>query len=196
MSSRIATLCLKTQNNRLFQGSPISISRIICLLKAFPNARIIQGVTCLVSIFFPSYHFQTRECSMVWLLSSSRRLVFNQITFSASRLTLPQLGCLFTTGSMESEKSATTNGSSASPSIEDVGTKNNGETAVVTSVTAEMTTAPRADYPWRRAKKVACMLSFSGKDYFGMQRTPGMRTIEEELMAAFRNGHNAISWLF
>ena len=47
--------------------------------------------------------------------------------------------------------------------------------------------APRGDYPWRRAKKVAAMLSFSGKDYFGMQRNPGMRTIEEELMAAFRH---------
>jgi hypothetical protein len=46
---------------------------------------------------------------------------------------------------------------------------------------------PRGDYPWRRAKKVAAMLSFSGKDYFGMQRNPGMRTIEEELMAAFRH---------
>jgi hypothetical protein len=62
--------------------------------------------------------------------------------------------------------------------------------AVVTSAAASVTSsaaeAPRADYPWRRAKKVAAMLSFSGKDYFGMQRNPGMRTIEEELMAAFR----------
>ena len=27
-----------------------------------------------------------------------------------------------------------------------------------------------SDWPWRRAKKVALMLSFSGKDYLGMQR--------------------------
>ena len=55
---------------------------------------------------------------------------------------------------------------------------------------------PRPDYPWRRAKKVAAMLSFSGKDYFGMQRNPGMRTIEEELMAAFRhyNPHSLFLW--
>ena len=25
-------------------------------------------------------------------------------------------------------------------------------------------------YPWKRAKKVAMMISFSGKDYLGMQR--------------------------
>ncbi len=51
---------------------------------------------------------------------------------------------------------------------------------------------PRGDYTWRRAKKVAAMLSFSGKDYFGMQRNPGMRTIEEELMAAFRHSIQSV----
>ncbi len=56
--------------------------------------------------------------------------------------------------------------------------------------------APRGDYPWRRAKKVAAMLSFSGKDYFGMQRNPGMRTIEEELMAAFRHSILSVVDLF
>jgi hypothetical protein len=49
----------------------------------------------------------------------------------------------------------------------------------------------RPDYPWRRAKKVAAMLSF-----FGMQRNPGMRTIEEELMAAFRHNPRVLSLLF
>ena len=28
----------------------------------------------------------------------------------------------------------------------------------------------RAEWPWKRAKKVAVMLSFAGKSYFGMQR--------------------------
>ena len=26
------------------------------------------------------------------------------------------------------------------------------------------------DWPWKRARKVAMMISFSGKDYLGMQR--------------------------
>eukprot|EP00090_Calanus_glacialis_P017815 TRINITY_DN27658_c0_g1_i1.p1 TRINITY_DN27658_c0_g1~~TRINITY_DN27658_c0_g1_i1.p1 ORF type:complete len:361 (-),score=106.32 TRINITY_DN27658_c0_g1_i1:103-1185(-) len=41
-------------------------------------------------------------------------------------------------------------------------------------------------YPWKRAKKVACIVSFSGKNYHGMQRNPGddINTIEDELMAA------------
>ena len=44
----------------------------------------------------------------------------------------------------------------------------------------------RPEYPWKRAKKVAAMLSFSGKNYYGMQRNPGdlINTIEDELMAA------------
>lgn len=44
----------------------------------------------------------------------------------------------------------------------------------------------RPDYPWKRAKKVAAMLSFSGKTYFGMQRNPGdeINTIEDELLGA------------
>jgi len=41
-------------------------------------------------------------------------------------------------------------------------------------------------YPWKRAKKVAAMLSFLGKNYHGMQRNPGdtINTIEDELLAA------------
>jgi len=41
-------------------------------------------------------------------------------------------------------------------------------------------------YTWKRAKKCAVMLSFSGKNYFGMQRNPGddINTIEDELMSA------------
>lgn len=42
----------------------------------------------------------------------------------------------------------------------------------------------RAEYPWKKAKKVALMLSFSGKNYFGMQRNEGVKTIEEDLMRA------------
>jgi tRNA pseudouridine38-40 synthase len=44
----------------------------------------------------------------------------------------------------------------------------------------------RPEYPWKRAKKMAAMLSFSGKKYYGMQRNPGdeINTIEDELMAA------------
>ena len=39
---------------------------------------------------------------------------------------------------------------------------------------------------WRKAKKVAVMLSFVGKEYLGMQRNPGFKTIEEDLMKAFK----------
>ena len=52
---------------------------------------------------------------------------------------------------------------------------------------AEEAAAPdRPEYPWKRAKKVAAMLSFSGKNYYGMQRNPGpeINTIERELLAA------------
>jgi hypothetical protein len=84
--------------------------------------------------------------------------------------------------------SPVTNGSAAPAAV------TSSEAAVTSSVamtSAVAADAPRADYPWRRAKKVAAMLSFSGKDYFGMQRNPGMRTIEEELMAAFRQAISA-----
>eukprot|EP00095_Tigriopus_kingsejongensis_P011718 maker-scaffold916_size81488-snap-gene-0.6 protein:Tk11718 transcript:maker-scaffold916_size81488-snap-gene-0.6-mRNA-1 annotation:"unnamed protein product" len=46
----------------------------------------------------------------------------------------------------------------------------------------------KAEWPWKRAKKVACLVSFSGKDYMGMQRNTGFATIEEELMKAFLAG--------
>ena len=44
----------------------------------------------------------------------------------------------------------------------------------------------RPDYPWKRAKKCAAMLSFSGKNYYGMQRNNvgELKTIESELLAA------------
>merc|ERR1719239_569369 len=48
----------------------------------------------------------------------------------------------------------------------------------------------RPDYPWKKVKKCACMLSLSGKNYHGMQRNfdtarGGMvRTIEGEFLAA------------
>jgi len=46
---------------------------------------------------------------------------------------------------------------------------------------------PPDDYlKWRKAKKVAVMASFVGKDYLGMQRNPGFKTIEEDLMKAFK----------
>lgn len=44
-----------------------------------------------------------------------------------------------------------------------------------------------SDWPWKRAKKVAVMISFSGKDYLGMQRNPPYPTIEEELLKAFKS---------
>ncbi|TRY77467.1 hypothetical protein TCAL_16988 [Tigriopus californicus] len=46
---------------------------------------------------------------------------------------------------------------------------------------------PKAEYPWRKAKKVACLVSFSGINYYGMQRNPSCPTIEEELLRAFRD---------
>ncbi len=46
--------------------------------------------------------------------------------------------------------------------------------------------AEKRDWPWRKAKKVAVMLSFVGKDYLGMQRNPGYKTIEEDLLKAFK----------
>jgi len=44
----------------------------------------------------------------------------------------------------------------------------------------------RPEYPWKKVKKVACMLSFSGKQYYGMQRNPGdeIKTIEDEFLSA------------
>ena len=124
---------------------------------------------------------------MVLLPSSSRLLVFNLPSFSwrlplnhllspVSHL-LPVNHFLFShsfLANMHPEKT--------SENSENV-------SAVTGEAPAPETEAPlpRGDYPWRRAKKVAAMLSFSGKDYFGMQRNPGMRTIEEELMAAFRH---------
>ena len=34
----------------------------------------------------------------------------------------------------------------------------------------EATSAARPEWPWKRAKKVAVMISFAGKNYLGMQR--------------------------
>jgi len=48
----------------------------------------------------------------------------------------------------------------------------------------------RDEYKWKKWKKTACMLSFSGKDYMGMQsqRSQGLKTIEGELLEAFCKG--------
>jgi len=46
-------------------------------------------------------------------------------------------------------------------------------------------------------KKVACMLSFSGKNYYGMQRNPGddIKTIEDELLSALsKSGQIDPTW--
>merc|ERR1719211_195139 len=52
-----------------------------------------------------------------------------------------------------------------------------------------------SDWPWKRARKVAVMISFSGKDYLGMQRNPPHPTIEEELLKAFKcSGVIAPEW--
>ena len=45
----------------------------------------------------------------------------------------------------------------------------------------------RPDYKWKRSKKTAALISFSGKEYTGMQRNVGFKTIEGELLDAFRN---------
>jgi len=65
-------------------------------------------------------------------------------------------------------------------------TENVTEVPAVDAVTKTAAVDDRPDYPWKRAKKVACMLSFSGKDYYGMQRNPGdeIKTIEDEFLAA------------
>ena len=46
----------------------------------------------------------------------------------------------------------------------------------------------RPVYKWKKAKKMAALLSFSGKDYLGMQlqRGHGVKTIEGEFLAALR----------
>jgi len=43
----------------------------------------------------------------------------------------------------------------------------------------------RPDYKWKRSKKTAALISFSGKEYTGMQRNVGFKTIEGELLDAF-----------
>jgi len=70
--------------------------------------------------------------------------------------------------------------------------------AIVKDVTAEKTVEQtetkkneeRGEYKWKNSKKMACMLSFSGKDYMGMQsqRSQGLKTIEGELLEAFEKG--------
>ena len=55
----------------------------------------------------------------------------------------------------------------------------------------------RKEYPWKRSKKMAAMLSFSGKNYYGMQRNPGpdINTIEDELLKALaRSGAIDPEW--
>ena len=53
----------------------------------------------------------------------------------------------------------------------------------------------RSEWPWKKAKKVAIMLSFCGKNYLGMQRNPGFPTVEEELLKALKaTGSIAPEW--
>ena len=42
--------------------------------------------------------------------------------------------------------------------------------SVVVDKSAGKTEEKRPEWPWRKAKKVAIMISFVGKDYLGMQR--------------------------
>jgi len=53
-------------------------------------------------------------------------------------------------------------------------------------VKIEETNNDQSFLKWRKAKKVAVMVSFVGKDYLGMQRNPGFKTIEEDLLKAFK----------
>eukprot|EP00096_Caligus_rogercresseyi_P010752 TRINITY_DN4010_c0_g2_i1.p1 TRINITY_DN4010_c0_g2~~TRINITY_DN4010_c0_g2_i1.p1 ORF type:complete len:372 (-),score=101.70 TRINITY_DN4010_c0_g2_i1:468-1583(-) len=45
----------------------------------------------------------------------------------------------------------------------------------------------RPEWPWKKSKKVAMMLSFSGKNYLGMQRNEEFPTVERELLKALRD---------
>jgi len=70
-----------------------------------------------------------------------------------------------------------------------------GSQGVVHNENATNENNQRQEYPWKRAKKVAMMISFSGKDYLGMQRNPPHPTIEEELLKALRSsGAIAPDW--
>merc|ERR1719361_2367343 len=52
-----------------------------------------------------------------------------------------------------------------------------------------------SDWPWKRARKVALMISFSGKDHLGMQRNNPYPTIEEDLLKALKSsGAIAPEW--
>ena len=60
--------------------------------------------------------------------------------------------------------------------------KQNGDSITNTAVPG----GDRPEYKWKKSKKMAAMISFSGKDYLGMQRNVGFKTIEGELLDAFR----------
>lgn len=52
-----------------------------------------------------------------------------------------------------------------------------------------------SDWPWKRARKAAVMISFSGKDHLGMQRNNPYPTIEEDLLKALKSsGAIAPEW--
>jgi hypothetical protein len=132
---------------------------------------------------------------MVLLPSISRLFVFNVHSFSCKPLRLPRDHLLPPISHLLPVSHCFTHASLANMHPEktsEIG--DNVGTVTVDAAAAPETEAPlpRGDYPWRRAKKVAAMLSFSGKDYFGMQRNPGMRTIEEELMAALRHSIQSV----
>jgi len=59
--------------------------------------------------------------------------------------------------------------------------KQNGDSITNTAVPG----GDRPEYKWKKSKKMAAMISFSGKDYLGMQRNVGFKTIEGELLDAF-----------
>merc|ERR1719229_2220058 len=86
------------------------------------------------------------------------------------------------------DAAATPDSAAAAPSVATEAAAeegNNGEAAAVA----------RPEWPWKRAKKVAVMISFAGKNYLGMQRNPPHPTIEEELLRSFRDvGSIAPEW--
>jgi hypothetical protein len=129
---------------------------------------------------------------MILMFNRSLRAVFNIPTFAPHFSRLSKLSQRFCTITSSKMNKAPENGPMGEVDIPATAAVIDGalppadrEARSGSEATSEA--PPRGDYPWRRAKKVAAMLSFSGKDYFGMQRNPGMRTIEEELMAAFRH---------
>ena len=53
--------------------------------------------------------------------------------------------------------------------------------SVVVDKSAGKTEEKRPEWPWRKAKKVAIMISFVGKDYLGMQRYINNSTTKQKI---------------